>query len=132
VSAKAINWAVKQTTGSPVAKTVLILLAEHYSEAWGRAWPSQQTLAREAELSERSVRNAITALAVSGLVHVELWKYLSGTKAGNRYYLPRYRSDVKRASFDDGPVIVEAQWAGHMGKRVIVRWEDGAVLQESG
>lgn len=129
MSARAINWAVKQTAGGSVAKVILLLIAEHYSEPDGRAWPSQDTLSREAELSERSVRNGVAALAEAGLIHVELWKRQDGSKVGNRYYLPRYRPEVRRASLDGGPVVVAGEWSQEHGGMVFRRAWDEEVLQ---
>jgi len=61
VSVHALSWAKRQKTGSPTRKLVLMTLAD-YANDNGVAWPSQQTIAAETELTDRSIRNALVDL----------------------------------------------------------------------
>jgi DNA-binding transcriptional ArsR family regulator len=79
VSYQAMNWAVRQTTGSPTAKLVLLCLA-NYAGPDGRCYPTQATIARECELSERSVRQWLAALENAGLMAREKRRRLDGTQ----------------------------------------------------
>lgn len=54
---------------TPAQKGVLVALVAHVDEA-GRCWPSEPLLAAYASCSERSVRDAISALSRRGLVRV--------------------------------------------------------------
>lgn len=63
-------WAKRQKTGSASAKLVLLVLAD-YADEHGRCWPSQATIAAEAELTDRSVRNQLLTLEGAGLIRRE-------------------------------------------------------------
>ena len=39
MSVKAIGWAFEQKVDDPLAKLVLLALADHYNESTGDAWP---------------------------------------------------------------------------------------------
>jgi hypothetical protein len=53
MSIQAVAWAISQKVGSPTGKVLLICLA-NYADEHGICWPSQSTIAKETELSERS------------------------------------------------------------------------------
>jgi hypothetical protein len=67
MSIKAMAWAKEQTAGSAPTKLVLFALAD-VADDYGLAWPSMATLAKECEMSERSVRNHVAALEQAGLL----------------------------------------------------------------
>jgi hypothetical protein len=67
MSFRASKWAVKQRTGSGVAKAVLLILAEA-ADAERRCFPSHATIAARAEVSERAVLTAMAALEHRGLI----------------------------------------------------------------
>jgi DNA-binding transcriptional ArsR family regulator len=67
MSAEARAWAKKQRTGSPAAKSVLVALADYAGEK-AQCWPSQETLARDTELSERAVRKHLLKLQEAGFI----------------------------------------------------------------
>lgn len=67
MSFEAMTWAVKQTTGDPASKLVLMILA-NYAGADGSCWPGQDTIARLSECCERSVRTHLTHLEEAGLM----------------------------------------------------------------
>lgn len=61
MSIVALRWARAQTTGSGAAKAVLLILADYAGED-GVCWPSQATIAKETELSLRTVNGAMGQL----------------------------------------------------------------------
>lgn len=69
MSNRAINWAVNIYVGSSIAKTVLFLLANRADKETFLVWSSVSRLAREAELSNRSVFKALNTLKRAGLIH---------------------------------------------------------------
>lgn len=62
-------WAVKQLTGSPTRKAVLMILAEA-ADSTGSTFVSNETLAMRAELSKRAVVAAIGQLEVAGFLRL--------------------------------------------------------------
>lgn len=70
MSIQAVAWAIEQKTGSPAGKVVLICLA-NYADENGECWPSQATIAKETELSERSVREWLQKLEDAGIISRE-------------------------------------------------------------
>lgn len=58
---------------NPTAKIVLLALAK-YSNAAGSCFPSQQRLAEDTCMSDRSIRNAVKWLAIHGYIEVQVRK----------------------------------------------------------
>ena len=79
MSVQAISWALGVSTGDPLAKSLLLALA-NYADEQGRCWPSQERLARDTEISDRTARTKLALLVELGLVSRE-HRY---TKAGHR------------------------------------------------
>jgi len=67
MSYQATAWAVKQKTGSPSGKSLLMALANYAGEC-GECHPSIATLAEDTEQSEQSVRRRLNEFIDSGLV----------------------------------------------------------------
>jgi hypothetical protein len=67
MSWRAIAWAIKQKTGSPGCKVLLLALADRANQH-GRCWPSQETLADCTELSTRSIQRNARTLQSAGLL----------------------------------------------------------------
>jgi hypothetical protein len=67
MSWQALAWAIKQKTGSPGCKLLLLALANHANQH-GRCWPSQQALADCTELSTKSVGRHGRELQSAGLL----------------------------------------------------------------
>lgn len=61
MSWQALDWAAKQKTGSPHAKLLLLLLANRADEN-GICWPSQLSLAEQAEQSDDTVQRHLKSL----------------------------------------------------------------------
>jgi hypothetical protein len=68
MSHKATNWAAELRGIPPMAKLVLLRLADRADEESGICYPSQRLIAAECCITERTVRNAITDLIACGLV----------------------------------------------------------------
>lgn len=69
MSAEARTWAKKQKAGSASQKSVLVAIADYVNED-GYAWPSQARIARDTDLSVRSIIRAIAALEKAGLIQI--------------------------------------------------------------
>ena len=64
-----MTWAFGQRVGSPMAKLVLLALADHHSDETGAdPFPAIRTIAAETEMNERSVRRHLEALEAAGLI----------------------------------------------------------------
>ena len=62
-------WAFGQRVGSPMAKLVLVSLADHHNDETGAdPFPAIETIAAETEMNERSVRWHLEALEAAGLI----------------------------------------------------------------
>ena len=103
MSYKASDWAVAQPVGNAAAKLVLLILAHHRNHLTGQCFPSVATIAREAGLSDRGVRNAIARLAKLGLIE------LRGSTTRRHYHLsvtaPVQGADVSRETAASGTGI---------------------------
>ena len=64
-----MTWAFGQRAGSPMAKLVLLALADHHDDETGAdPFPAIKTIAAETEMNERSVRRHLEALEAAGLI----------------------------------------------------------------
>ncbi len=64
-----MTWAFRQRVGSPMAKLVLLSLADHHNDETGTdPFPAIETIAAETEMNERSVRRHLEALEAAGLI----------------------------------------------------------------
>ena len=69
MSVRATTWAFGQRVGSPMAKLVLLSLADHHNDETGTdPFPAIETIAAETEMNERSVRRHLDALEAAGLI----------------------------------------------------------------
>lgn len=82
----AVRWAYEQETGSLAAKAVLVGIAFHADRS-GFACPSQPLLARECEMSERTIREQIRALEAREMLRTERRKRANQSHASNGYQL---------------------------------------------
>lgn len=67
MSVQAISWALGVEAGGPGAKCVLLALA-NYADENGECWPSQQTIAKQTEMSVRTLRDRLNDLVEAGLI----------------------------------------------------------------
>lgn len=86
MSGAALGWAKAQKAPSMIAKAVLICLAD-YADVDGVAWPAIPNLAKEVQVSDRTVQRALTALAEAGLLEIERRTRKDGGWTSNGYRL---------------------------------------------
>lgn len=67
MSFQALNWAVKVVTGSQVLKHVLITIA-NYCDDEGSCFVGQARIARDTELTDRTVRDSLARLEKMGVI----------------------------------------------------------------
>lgn len=70
MSFKAVASAIDAETGSATMKLVLILLADYASDDGEKIYPSISTIAKRAEVSERTVQYTIRELVKKGLLEI--------------------------------------------------------------
>ena len=68
MSVKALSWAFDVQIDDPLAKLVLLAIANNHNEAHGIAWPSVAHLCHVTGASERTVRNKLARLEDAGLI----------------------------------------------------------------
>jgi hypothetical protein len=94
-----MSWAKRQRTGSATRKLVLFTIAD-YANDDGVAWPSQKTIATEAELNERSIRRALGEMETRGLLRREKRPPLpSGQMQSDKIHLNLYATGQKVRAF---------------------------------
>ena len=71
MSVKAIGWAFEQKVDDPLAKLVLLALADHYNESTGDAWPSIDRLVTVTEGSRSTVIRKLKKLEQVGFISRE-------------------------------------------------------------
>lgn len=71
MSVKAIGWAFEQKVDDPLAKLVLLALADHYNESTGDAWPSIDRLVSVTEGSRSTVIRKLKKLEQVGFISRE-------------------------------------------------------------
>lgn len=86
MSAKAIAWAFECRGLTPVTRNVLFVLADS-ADKYGKCWPSVGTIARCAEVSERSVQRALHELEERAALTREQRVAESGRTTTTRYQL---------------------------------------------
>jgi biotin operon repressor len=85
MSNEAINWAYKQRTGSSTRKSVLIALADQ-ANSDGTTYLGQESIARKLEMSDRTVRRAISELQEGGFLRVEARKWEDSKRQRTNLY----------------------------------------------
>lgn len=86
MSGAALGWAKAQIAPSMIAKAVLICLAD-YADAEGVAWPAVPSLAKEVQVSDRTVQRALRSLEKEGLLTKEDRTRKDGGQTSNGYRL---------------------------------------------
>ena len=77
---RVMQWAKRQKIGDVTVKSVLRALSVYIDAVTGLAWPSQSSLAKDTELSDRTVRKAIRILEYFDIIK----KQHRGSKKGGR------------------------------------------------
>lgn len=86
MSWQATAWALKQRTGSPGCKLMLLTLA-NYADDTGCCWPSQETLSHDTEQSLDSVQRYLKKLEKLGLIRKIIRPQGPGRWASRTYFL---------------------------------------------
>ena len=92
MSHQATTWVMEFSQSRLADRLVLGAIAHRISNDSGEAWPSIATIAREANLSERSVHYSIRALSAMGELEISQGKTRMGT---NTYRMPRFLAWVQ-------------------------------------
>ena len=66
MSVQALSWVLDKSKSRLAARLVLLSIANHANQEGEQAWPSIETIAREAHISERQAQRAILDLASIG------------------------------------------------------------------
>lgn len=102
MSHTAIQWALKQRGLKPATKMVLLCLADHHNGQSSECFPSQETIAAEAEIAARSVRTHLAMLEERGLIERDVARRVGGEFAQTRYTLRLDRQLLPAADSADG------------------------------
>jgi hypothetical protein len=70
LSAKLVGWALEQEGLELQEKLLLVVLADHFNDQEGAAWPSQERIARIMNISDRQVRRIQVELINKGFLEV--------------------------------------------------------------
>jgi hypothetical protein len=70
MSAKLVGWALEQEGLELQEKLLLVVLADHFNDQEGAAWPSQERIARIMNVSDRQVRRIQVELINKGFLEV--------------------------------------------------------------
>ena len=92
MSGEVVGWAMRQRTGSPAAKLVLVKLADNANES-GFCWPSIGLIVDHTELGQSTVYKHLDHLEAIGLA--EPRQHLIGhDQSGNAIYVKAYQLAV--------------------------------------
>lgn len=100
MSFRLVAWAKNQRVGDPVAKAILLLLAEAANSA-GFCWLSHRTLSEDSEVPRRTLQRKIEHLVGLGLVVVEERRRENGGQTSNGYSLKASREYLRDAADDE-------------------------------
>ena len=98
MSVQAISWVIEKSVHKASPFVLLLILANHAHSDGTGAYPSVETLAREARISERHVFRLVRKLCKSGELRVEKYGSPYGT---NLYSLPLMTNAVPQMSHTD-------------------------------
>jgi hypothetical protein len=119
MSIQAVAWAISQRVGSPTGKALLICLANYANEK-GECWPSQTTIAREAELGERATRDWLQKLEVQGLITRTRRNRRDGSRTSDLFQLAisaKVEAEIGQPAKSAGRKSQAAHPAGRPGTR---------------
>ena len=86
MSVQAISWALGVSTGDPAAKCLLLALA-NYADDEGLCWPSQERLAADTEMTDRTVRTKLRGLEEAKLISRKSRRSNTGWRTSDLYPL---------------------------------------------
>ena len=85
---KHVVWATEQDPGDPLAKLILIMLADYANKDTGEAWPSFATLAKACCISRRTCIAKLHTLESKGLIRSEGRRKENDAFTSNKYTFP--------------------------------------------
>ena len=110
MSIQAVAWAISQRVGSPTGKALLICLANYANER-GECWPSQRTIAHEAELSRRTAITWLNRLEEEGFIKRKRRQSKDGFRSSDLVTLQLDKSSGLSEPFDPEDTGTENQSA---------------------
>jgi hypothetical protein len=113
MSVQAMSWVFDHSETVGGARLVLLAIANHHNRETGTAFPSYDTIAREARLSRSAVRRAVERLEASGELLVERPE-TNGRGRSNRYWLVGFDAPEERARH--APIPERGKGASRTGK----------------
>lgn len=117
MSFRAYRWAIEQDIDDPLAKFVLIALADAYNDATGRCFPKISQIKKCTRLSDRSIQRKIGDLAEAGFLSVRsTLNPDTGRQLANEYVL--HFDQINAAGLDQEEDETDAdgcQTVTHMG-----------------
>ena len=110
MSRKAVDWvlSVRFSPKHAATRLVLVVLAHHYNDLKGRAYPSVKRLAEECSLSRRQVHYHLRLLEASRLLCIEHERRADGTQRASSYTFPPFEAqraaeqEAREAAASDG------------------------------
>lgn len=93
MSIQAVAWAIETRVGDPTLKCLLIAIANYANDDWV-AWPNQNTLSFDTEISKRTVQRALEKLVKAGLIEVTMRRRSDGSQASSLIRLLRTSVDA--------------------------------------
>lgn len=123
MSVAAMTWAWKQKCPSPIAKLVLLKLADNANDA-GACWPSLNTIAQHCGVARDTVWRVARQLEAAGFLRIE-HRSAEGVSLPNLYHLSvdetvatpdRHLSDAQSlvATFERSPSDIESPRGGDL------------------
>ncbi len=95
MSGEVVSWAMKQRTGSPAAKLILVKIADNAGEE-GIGWPSIETMVLHTELGQSTVYKHLAALKKLGLLHEVDCQFEGYTLPGFQLHIPGWETVIPR------------------------------------
>ena len=120
MSIKALDWAMDAPVNDPLAKLVLIVVANHHNDARGVAWPSVGHICYVTGAAERTVRSKLKKLEDDGFL---IRNHRSGRSTE---YTPAYLAPlhhVQDTPASDAPITNKEPLKRNKGKTKVVDWE---------
>ena len=99
MSIQAVSWAIKSRVGDPTLKVLLIAIC-NYANQDCECWYSQAVLARDSEVSTRTIRRGLEKLREMGMIETTERRRTDG---GNSTLLIRVLMDDPAAKMAGGP-----------------------------
>ena len=120
MSIKALDWAMDAPVQDPLAKLVLIVVANHHNDARGVAWPSVGHICYVTGAAERTVRAKLKKLEQAGFL---IRNHRSGRSTE---YTPAYLAPLHQMQdtpAPDAPITLKEPLKRNKGKTKVIDWE---------